>query len=260
MLLPITRLACQTSRKGDDNLQWLKKFFGLNNEGYGFVEDKVKLIMTSDIAGHYENPDGVFKCENVKCKNGFTSIRYKPRPHEEIQDSLPCPYCGKNMVNHGLVVLWSQSIQEIRKTSSGTPAQYKVALNGIDIFLRLYKAEQTKTWPGHEIPAISTATEIATKIFDDKGIKKVNIALEQVNVCREIKVNVAEELKHREIYENFYYTLTPGKTFKQTDLVADFKALHYRINIDPTWLFYVWSNFGLVKRTKEKNRVYLERT
>lgn len=237
----------------------VKNLLKLNKEQYGFVNDKVELIMTSDITGHYENPDGIFKCENIKCDNDSSPIRYKPRPGEIVPDSIPCPVCGKNMVNYGLEVLWAQSSQKIKRISSGTPEQYQASLNALDIFLRLYKAEQAKKWPYPEVPSLTVTADIASKIFDDQAISKINSALEEIKVRRELKLYVANEIKHREIYENFYSTLTPGKVFKQTDLIDDFKTLNPRANIDPTWIFYIWSNFGLVKRTKEKNRVYLER-
>jgi hypothetical protein len=239
-------------------MSFFDKLFGIKKEVYGFVDEPVELIMTSDITGHYKDPNGIFKCENPECDSVGTK-RYKSRPNESVPDVLPCPICGHNMVNHGLEILCSQSLQNIKRTSSGTPEQYKAAIEGIDIFLRLYNAEGKEEWEAPEVPSLQVAAEIASMIFDDNIIAKVNSVIKQIQLFEETVANISESLDQRKIYEAFFQRLPIGEPTKQTDLVKDFKLSYPELNIDPTWLFYVWSNFGLVTRTKEKNRVYFKR-
>ena len=239
-------------------MSFFNKLFGTKEEVYGFVDEPVELIMTSDIMGHYKDPDGVFKCENSEC-DSIGPKRYKPRPNESVPDVLSCPTCGYSMVNHGLEILWSQSLQNIKRTSSGAPEQYKVAIEGIDIFLRIYKAEDKEEWEAPEVPSLQVAAEIASMIFDDNTITKINSAMKQIQLLKDTTANISKSLDQRRIYETFFQGLPIGEPTKQTDLVKDFKLLYPELNIDPTWLFYVWSNFGLVTRTKEKNRIYLKR-
>lgn len=226
-----------------------------------FIYDGVKHVHLSAIAGYVENPHGAFKCSNFKnCPVGW--IRYKPSIFETIPDTIRCPECGEWMLNHGLIIAWSKSNEKIRKSGSGTPERYRLAIEALVTFKKLYIAEllveKKDQWTPPVVPSIDAIIDIAPIIFDTKTITALFEYVSTMNLKYYNTTSLKEKTGIMSPLNDFYNTLPLNTLIKQTELVKQLQKSIPQI-MDPTWVFYIWSKFGLVHRTKEKNRVYLER-
>ena len=226
-----------------------------------FDYNGAKIIHTSDITGYIENPNGAFQCTS-KSDCPVDWIRYKPSFGESISDIIKCPKCSNWMMNEGLSVEWGRSLDKIRTSPSGTPEGYQIALEGLAIFKRFYTAtllvENAKQWTAPVIPALDVIIDIAPKIFDEKTICFILEYVSNTKLKFYTSNLIIKKTSDMVALKNFYDSLPMNTPIKQTELVKLLKE-HLPHITDPTWVFYIWSNFKLVKRTKEKNRIYLER-
>lgn len=228
-----------------------------NLDGY-FSDEPVKFIQTSDITAYIKDPDGAFQCPNVKCLNDW--IRYKPLLKRKIPDFIKCPKCQHWMVNSGLENLWGQSVDDLRKSESGTPQIYQKALTGCAIFKRLCRAyllvdPQDNIRQVAEIPSFDIILDIGAIIFDKTSITNVAEIIDQFRFDNYTKSSISSALEHLKQYHSFYEAMLQGKTYAQVDLKKKMLTINPPIS-DPTRVFYVWSNFGFLHREKIKNRIY----
>lgn len=222
----------------------------------------VKIIHTSHITAYIENPNGAFQCQNVECDIGLHCIRYLPNPSETIPDIARCPKCGSWMLNDGLRTEWAISNDTIRRASAGTPETYELAKSGLKIFKRFYDASvvvnKINHWKAPVIPSLDVILDIAPRIFDEDMIIETLSLVSTMNLDNypydELKAKFCLSAK----LKSFFDAIPTNSPQKQTELGKELKIQLPEIQ-DPTWVFYIWSTFNLVQRTKEKNRVYLER-
>ena len=227
-------------------------------QGY-FSDEEIRVIETSPISGYIENPVGVFRCENRNCLTG--TMRYIPAPNEQIADVMRCPKCGHWMLHHNLLIETSKQTEKVVRGSAGSQQLYQDALEAIPLVERDFTAwalvnPDDTTQRQLQIPAFEVLLDLAPMIFDEITLEYVADSMQNLSLDKyppaKGNFSFATLYKLREFYES----LPSGQVFKQTDLKK--KILSFYIGIgEPTWIFYVWSNFGLFEREKIKNRIYL---
>lgn len=227
-------------------------------QGY-FSDEEIRVIETSPISGYIENPVGVFCCENRNCLTGM--LRYIPVPNEQIADVMRCPKCGHWMLHHNLLIETSKQTEKIVRGSAGSQQIYQDALEAIPLVERDFTAwalvnPDDTTQKQLQVPAIDVLLELAPILFDEITLERVVLSIQKLALEKypEEKCISAFAILYK--LREFYETLHAGQVYKQTELKRELLAFDSEIN-EPTWIFYVWSNFGLFEREKIKNRIYL---
>jgi hypothetical protein len=227
-------------------------------QGY-FSDEEIRVIETSPISGYIENPVGVFRCENRECLTHLG--RYIPAPNEQIADVMRCPKCGHWMLHHNLLIENSKQMEKVVRGSAGSRQIYQDALESIPLVERNFTAwalvnPDDTTQKQLQVPAFEVLLDLAPMIFDEITLEYVADSMQNLSLDKyppaKGNFSFATLYKLREFYES----LPSGQVFKQTDLKKEILSFYIGIG-EPTWIFYVWSNFGLFEREKVKNRIYL---
>lgn len=228
-----------------------------------FGQNETKFTRISCFSSSKGDPNGAFQCKNVKCKLGGQWQRYLSKPSESIPDVLPCPSCRCSMMNYGLNVRWGDSLSKIKQLGAGTPEIYESALQGLRIFKRLYDAtltvEKIDQWPAPEVPSLDVILDIAPCIFDLKTLRELLTTVSKMNLSNYSPDQIIEKMAFSSNLKSFYDSLPISTPQKQTELCQAL-ILHEPSIQNPTWVFYIWSKFNLVKRTKERNHIWLEKS
>lgn len=227
-------------------------------QGY-FSDEEIRVIETSPISGYFENPVGVFHCENRECLTHLG--RYIPAPNEQIADVMRCPKCGHWMLHHNLLIENSKQMEKVVRGSAGSRQIYQDALESIPLVERNFTAWALVN-PDDTIqkqlcvPAFDVLLDLAPIVFDEITLERVVLSIQKLALEKYPEETCISAFATLYKLREFYETLHAGQVYKQTELKKELLAFDSEIN-EPTWIFYVWSNFGLFEREKVKNRIYL---
>ena len=213
-----------------------------------------------EIASDTENRIGAFYCENKHCLT--RCHRYIPGANESIADVMRCPNCGHWMLHDNLSREYFKQSEKVVRGSAGTRQIYEDALESLPLAFRIFTARSLVDSDDRfhhkqsQVPSFEVLLDLAPMIFDETTLTDLALCMEKLDLANypaEMIPLVFARLQNLRI---FYQQLEQGKTYKQVDLKKDFLSFYPEVG-DPTWVFYVWSNFGFFKRTNVKNRVYL---
>ena len=229
-----------------------------NTQGY-FSDEEVRIIDISDIASRLENPVGAFCCKTMHCPTHW--IRYIPAAGESIADVMRCPKCGQWMIHAELDYIHSQLSQKIKYGSAGSRELYQDALRMLALDERVFTARSLAepndvSRKSLQVASFDVLLDLAPIVFDEATLNNLARCMDNLKLDRYPTTMIPTAFDRLRRLRELYQQLENSKTYKQVDLKKDFLVAYPEIR-DPTWIFYVWSNFGFFKRTNIKNRVYL---
>ena len=104
--------------------------------------------------------------------------------------------------------------------------------------------------------ALDSILDLAPIVFDESSLKAASRCMEKFTLDDYPPSLIPPAIASLHKLKTFYKQLENSKTYKQVELKKELLAFYPDVG-DPTWIFYVRSNFGFFKRTNIKNRVYL---
>jgi len=226
--------------------------------GY-FSKEEVRIIETSDLTGYTANPTGVFCCTNRNCLSH--RLRYIPAQNEAIADTMRCPQCGHWMIHEELHLTRSRLSQKIKYDGAGSREIYQDALEMLSLDERIFMAwslvdPNDTNHKDLQVTSFDILLDLAPIIFDEVTLGNLSRCMEKLTLNKYPADRIASAYARLHKFRSFYQQLKQSQTYKQVELKKDFLTFCSDVG-DPTWIFYVWSNFGFFKRVNIKNRVYL---
>ncbi|MFC2384881.1 MAG: hypothetical protein ACFNP5_06890, partial [Hoylesella saccharolytica] len=154
----------------------------------------------------------------------------------------------------------SRQTEKIVRGSAGSRKIYQDALEAVSLVERIHTSwalvYPDTTQKQLQVPAIDVLLELAPILFDEITLERVVLSIQKLALEKYPEEKCISAFATLYKLREFYETLHAGHVYKQTELKRELLAFDSEIN-EPTWIFYVWSNFGLFERKKIKNRIYL---
>ena len=239
----------------------LKHFQTTNPSDNGQPPTKTQqgTFLNDDDSANRKNPIGIFNCDTMDCLSH--RLRYIPAPNETIADTMRCPDCGHWMIHEALEDEYRNLSQKIYNGSSGSRQVYQMAIEALPLTERILAARSLVKTTGtpfqsYAYDALDTILDLAPIVFDESSLKAASRCMEKFTLDDYPPSLIPPAIASLHKLKTFYKQLENSKTYKQVELKKELLAFYPDVG-DPTWIFYVWSNFGFFKRANIKNRVYL---
>jgi len=167
----------------------------------------------------------------------------------------------QHKVYHQLIARWSENVQQVEAYGMGTPERYQTAIDGLPLVNAVFGID------GYEkkipvIPQFDAILDIAPAIFDLKILDVLEEFLQACGfACYPVEKAYAAE-RALKLLQGFYSSLQIGEEYMQVGLKTYWNNFFdgQNLTLEPTRIFYIWSNFGMMERRKERNRIFLRPT
>lgn len=213
------------------------------------------VFIANGIFSYFENSRNLYECRTLTCT--FDTRRYKPKD-SIYPNSLKCPICGAKIYRYNLSSDWHSIDNKIKEIGAGLPAGYELAKQSMAMLRRIMIAESENSWP-YDVFSLDYILDIAPKINDQATIKYISNLIDEMNLKK--YKNIEDILGVAEDLQIFIKTNISDTPQRQVDLCKILSPLLLKDKPpnynDPTWHFYVWRQFGLVRREKRGRYNYI---
>lgn len=213
------------------------------------------IFVSNGSFSHYENSSNLYECKTLTC--AFDARRYVPT-NSIYPDNMNCPLCGSKMSRYGLPSDWHSIDNKIKEIGAGQPDGYELAKQSMAMLKRIMISESETSWP-YEVFALDYLLDVAPKINDQDTIKYITAFIDEVNL--EKYKDISDILAVAYPLQVFIKTNISNIPQRQVDLCKILSPLLLKDKhpnyTDPTWHFYVWRQFGLVKCEKKGRYNYI---
>lgn len=153
---------------------------------------------------------------------------------------------------------WGENLESLRGGGMGTPKIYQDALDGCSLVASLFRANE-ELLRATVIPQFDIVLDLSPMLFEREMLEWLGVLITDLS-CESYPFKKVWEARQRlNVFQEFYCSLEIGCRYKQTELKKLFENREINFS-EPTRLFYVWSNFGLMERDKVSNRIFLTPT
>lgn len=207
------------------------------------------FTQVSNVSAYHKNSNKIYTCNNEQCP--FGTRKYLPK-NKRYPNFLYCPLCNTKMFRNDLLGERISIIDNtIRKLGAANPTAYNLAKESFVFFAIMLDAATDMIWP-YEVCSLNYLLDIAPKINDIEAIAHITKFSSKINF---VQYNNIETILSTHIpLSSFISQSITTAPQRQVDLCKILKPIlpesGHPNYTDPTWYFYVWRQFGIVKCEK----------